>query len=237
MEGNMKKDLVMGTSTVVDGNMSVNWGSEDEVINNRKKFLKKLGLSYSECVMASLMRGTGIRVTDSHDRGKYPECDCLITAQTGLPLMMVTADCFPVVLYEPAEKLLALVHLGYQGTDGRLAEKAVRRLLKMGAECSRLEVFIGPGVRKESYRWKGGEVNQSGDKNWQAFLEIKNGFTHVDIPEYIKKQLADGGIKPENITDSMIDTGRDRNYFSHYRAKRTGEPEGRFATVVMMKPY
>lgn len=47
------KELAVGVSTVEDGNMSVKWGEEKEVESNRDKFLKRLGIEFKDCVLAS----------------------------------------------------------------------------------------------------------------------------------------------------------------------------------------
>lgn len=58
----------------------------------------------------------------------------------------------------------------------------------------------------------------------------KNSFTGCN-----RKQLLDMKVKETNIYTSSIDTFKSPEYFSHYRSVRTGEDEGRFATVVGMK--
>jgi copper oxidase (laccase) domain-containing protein len=51
---------------------------------------------------------------------------------------------------------------------------------------------------------------------------------------YVRKQLDECGVGKEKIEVSEIDTVVNRNYFSHHRSYFTGEPEGRFATVVCL---
>ncbi len=64
--------------------------------------------------------------------------------------------------------------------------------------------------------------------------DLPDGQTTVDIVGYSKRQLIEAGVKEENIEVSDIDTAADSTFFSHYRSKKTGEAEGRFATVVGM---
>ncbi len=231
----MNNEVIIGVSTVADGNMSVNWGDEEIVSSNREQFLQKLGIKIEDCVKASLLSGTEIWVVGNEDKGKMFECDALVTTEKGLPLWMVVGDCLPVVIYDPVIYVVALVHLGWRGVDGKLVNKVIKLLSGLGSQTKDLEIWIGPGIRRESYIWEPEVVVQKDDPLWMPFLENRNGMTHIDLLGYVKTQLIDSGVRSENIEDSGIDTGSDPNYFSHYRSIRTGQPEGRFAVVAILK--
>ncbi len=231
----MNGKLIWGVSNMQDGNMSENWGRFEEVEENRIKFVNKLGINWKDVVLGSLLSGAEINEVKKHDKGVYFEGDGLITRAAGLGLWMVVGDCFPVIMYEPEMKILALVHLGYKGIDLKLAEKMIAKMAEAGGNVDNIQVWIGPGARKDSYIWEPDEVVQRRMPDWQEFLETRQGRMHVDLAGYLKKQLVISGIKKTNIEDSGIDTISDKRYFSHYRSKRTGEPEGRFGVVVMMK--
>ena len=184
-----------------------------------------MGLNLEDFVVMSLVHGTDIVEVGKQNAGTVIEADALITSEVGVGLFMATGDCFPMVVY--TEGKVALVHLGYQGVRKKLAQKIVEKFENIG----NLKVFIGPGSRKESYVFE--EVIQKDEPEWQPFLEKQSdGKTAVDVVGFIKKQLSDVGIK--DIEDCGIDTVKDLNYFSHYRAVRTGEKEGRFATVACL---
>jgi len=240
----MDKRILIGVSTVADGNMSVKWGEKTVVEGNRMKFLDKLGIKYEDCVLASLLGGTEINIVDSGYKKKYIEGDALITKEKGVGLFMVTADCLPVVLYDKTRQILALVHLGWRGVDGKLAIKVIKKLGEFGCKPADIQVWIGPGVKKETYIKYGKKLEEfrkimgeDSFREWQEFLvktPIKDQFG-VDLIGFVWKQLDEMGIKKEQIDVSNVDTIRDTNYFSHYRAGQTGEKEGRFATVAMIK--
>ena len=225
--------LVYATSTAADGNMSLKWGEEKEVWINRGKFLAKSGISIKDCVFTSLVHGTEIKIIGSHDQEKTLEADGFITSDKHVAIWITTGDCFPVVVYDSVRCALALVHLSWQGVDKGLTIKAIQKMVEMGSNPANLGVKIGPGARKESYIFDG-PIAQENDPKWQPFLERQSGGkTAIDLVGFIKKQLAACGV--EKIEDCGIDTAKNKNYFSHYRVVRTGDPEGRFATVAMMK--
>lgn len=220
--------------------MSVNWGEAKEVIENRKKFLAKLGLKYEDMVMASLLNGVEIRKVGKKDKGKYCECDAMITDEVGVGLWMVTADCLPVVFFDRKTGRLALAHLGWRGVNGTLAMKVVRKMVEMGSKVESIRIWIGPGVRKGTYKkWGKGweefkdEVGE-GIKEWEDFLQrTREGFVILDLPGLVVKQLKSLGVEEKMIEVSRVDTVADINYYSHHRVHFTHETEGRFASVAM----
>jgi len=230
------KGVVLGVSRVADGNMSLNWGDRAEVLKNRQFFLERLGLKLENCVTMSLVHGVKIVRVGKGDCGKMLELDGLVTDAIGVGLFMVTADCFPVVVFDPVKKVLAMVHAGKVGVGRKIITRLIEMLNKSGSKSGDLQVWIGPGIRKESYRWWETEkVKEKNDPDWKPFLETINGAIQIDVLGYIRKQLADSGVKDQNIEDCGIDTMVDINFFSHYRSGQTGEKEGRFATVAMLK--
>ncbi len=235
----MNQDLIINTSTFADGNMSLNWGEKLEVEKNRKRFLGKSGIKIEDCVYASLLGGTKINTVGREDKGKFIEGDALITTQKGVALFMVTGDCLPVAFFDPTKKILAMAHLGWKGVDLRLAEKVMKRLKEVGANTEQVRVFIGPGVRKDTYIKYGEKLEffkKNTGKAWKDFLvNMPDKKVGLDLVGYVIRQLVGAGVKEKNINVSDIDTIADKNYFSHYRAGMTGEKEGRFATVLMRK--
>jgi polyphenol oxidase len=192
-------------SRVGDGNMSLKYGDKETVIKNRQKFLGNI-----DPVILSLSGGTEIAEVTKNDCGKMIEADAAITNEVGVGLFMVVGDCFPVVIFDPTKNMLAMVHCGRSGIEGKIVNRVIERLSDKGVNASNLVVKIGPGIRKESY-----VVDEQ----------------HIDLLGLLMKQLDECGVKSENIEDCGIDTYEDTNYFSHYRAKRNNQSEGRFGVV------
>ena len=218
-------------SRVEDGNLDFRFGVKGEVMENRKKFLVKIGMRTENFVVLRVTHGDGMEIVRGKDRGREVDADALVTGERAVGMMLLTADCIPVIIGDESAGVLGLVHLGWQGVDKELVTKVVEKMNSLGGRD--LRAVIGPGVRKESYVFEG-RIVQANDSKWQPFLEKQGGGrTAIDLVGFIKKQLVDCGVK--RIEDCGIDTAKNKNYFSHYRAVRTGELEGRFATVVMMK--
>ncbi len=233
-------NLVYEFSSVEDGNMSFLWGEEEEVLKNRENFLQKLAVDPKKCAVMSVWDENIIgEVTCDTSMGigkeKSIKADALITQEKGIALFLLTADCLPIVLFDPIKEIVALVHAGWKSTDARLCARVIEALGKQyGSKPADIIVGIGPGIHKESYVFTNNTREYSSE--WDSFLKyVPGGGVAVDIVGYNVKQLLGAGIPRGNIEVSEIDTGSDTRFFSHHRAKKTGEKEGRFATVVMMK--
>ncbi|MFH1749946.1 MAG: polyphenol oxidase family protein [bacterium] len=229
------KNLVHGISTKTDGNMSFNWGLKEEVIKNRKKFLKTLRVNPKKCIVMQLehknrildvvqrFAGRGILQTDA------PVADCLITKEKNLFLFLLTADCLPIIFFDPSKKTLALAHLGWKNTDTKFCQNIIKKLKKLGSDPKNIIVGIGPGIHKESYI-KGRDIPK-----WKKFVrKVDEKKFQINLIGYNKQQLLDSGVPETNIEISPINTVKSKNFFSHYYAKKTGKKEARFATIVGM---
>lgn len=234
--------VLYATSTIADGNMSMRYGDHAEVVHHRERFLEKKGGSLDECVVMQLEHGDVVTRVGATDRGKGARtwgegifAEALMTNEPGVTLFMLTADCLPLAYYDPKHHAIALAHLGWKPTDLHLALKVVEEMHKeFGSDPADIRVTIGPGIRKESYIQK--EVLQKESSKWKYFLkEMSNGETSINLVGYNIAVLVAAGIDTKHITSSTVDTVKDPNYFSHYRATRTGEPEGRFATILGLK--
>jgi len=233
--------LVHGISTKKEGNMSFRWGKEEEVLKNRESFLKQLGISLGDCVNLSLQHEAEVIKVSSKDKGKgmYKQDgvpgDALITKEKGLFLSLLTADCLPIIFYDQKKEVIALCHAGWKSVDKKIVQKVVDVFIKdYGSEPRDIFVAIGPAVHKESYKFS--NPVQKELPGWEGFLEdLSDGQTAVDLIGYTVKQLMEAGVLKENIEINEVDTAVDSEFFSHYRSVRTGETEGRFATVVAIR--
>jgi YfiH family protein len=236
--------LIHGFSTVTEGNMSFRYGSKLQVVDFREKFLKKLAIDTDSCVAMFNVHGDETVVVSRKQAGKGMKSlktalkvDSLITSQRGLCLFLLIADCLPVIMYDPENKVLGLVHAGWKGVDQEIVKKVIKKLKDhCGVSSSDLIVGLGPAARKESFVKE--DPSQLSDLRWKGYLHPVSpaGYYQVDYVGLCVKQLIDVGVRKENVFDCKIDTVKDKRFFSHYRDLQKGwKDQGRFACVVGIK--
>ncbi len=224
--------------------MSFKWTKcASELIKSRSHFLAKHGLELKNCILPSLTHEDQIVIVYEEDKGKGMsdpdtriEAEALITNTPNLGLCIITADCFPVIYYDPEEKVIALAHLGWKPAGKGLAAQVVKKMQsEFNSKPNNLKVYIGPGIHTNSYRYD--KPLQQNFPEWKPYLKpIPNtNELSIDLLGFIVNQLKEVGVDESNLEISTIDTATNLNFYSHYRSKKTGEAEGRFITVVALK--
>lgn len=218
-----QKSILHGVSTTAFGNMDFRFGDKNEVINNRKKFFEKLRIPYDRSVFIEVIHGTKIiKVTSSLcGVGNYSQmsalkADALITNEKNIALVLLTADCVPVIMYDNTNQILALVHVSRHNSRQAFVQKVLSNLKsEYSVNITDLKIYLGPSIKKSSY----------------LLPDYPDGY---DLIGDTLTQLQLKGAKKDNIFVDDIDTCKSDDFFSHYRSVRSKEAEKRFATVVML---
>lgn len=80
---------------------------------------------------------------------RIPATDALVTNQPGICLMVLSADCVPVLLFEPEKRVVAAVHAGWRGTAANIVVETVRVMQEnFGCDPQRVVAAIGPSIGK-----------------------------------------------------------------------------------------
>jgi hypothetical protein len=162
----------------------------------------------------------------------------LITNQPGICLCVQTADCVPVLLFDPKEKVISVVHAGWRGTVKRIAEEAVQKMIsKYGSSAENILALIGPSIGPEVYE-VGDEVVRQVHRNIpgaeKTLMKGKNEKFHFNLWKANRNILLDSGLMPENIQIAgECSFSENEKYFS---ARRDGAETGRIVSGIMMIP-
>lgn len=230
-------------SSKSDGNTKPEWGPLDETQQAVKKLAKATELDVSHVVVMDVGADQGtwdeiVDVTSAEGRGVVDPkeriaADALVTNVPNVGLLLPVADCNAVAIHDPVHNVLAVVHLGWQSTVAELATKIVQYLQgKHHSSAPDLRIYLSPAIKAESYVFA--EVSQVDDPAWKDFLRKTDKGYGVDLPGYNRQRFIDAGVLPEHIEVSSVNTATSDNYYSHYRAVRNDEPEGRFALLARL---
>lgn len=194
---------------------SMNLGSTrgddpDCVKENYRRFCAAIGADVHRVVMTNQIHSTIIRTATSSDikNDLYdPEgydCDGLITNEPGLALTIFSADCIPVLLYDPAKRVIAAVHAGWRGTAGNIAGKAVRLMQEnYGSKSEDILTSIGPGISQCCFETHAdvpdAMVEVLGDLATPYIAYLENGKFKVDLKGINSALLIRAGVSPEHV--------------------------------------
>lgn len=214
------------------------------VLENRKRAASALSVSAEQVLFPSQVHGDRVSQVSGcwprvFGREDPPEADGLFTEERGLFLGILTADCVPILLYDPGHPAVGVVHAGWRGTEKGIAGKAVRRMHEaFGCRPAEVLAALGPAIGPCCY--------VVGDEVACAFLEgdSQSGpFLHPEGPHQWKLNLAGinrhqlirEGVGPNHITDLSCCTCCRSDLFFSVRAE--GEPTGRQITLIGLRQH
>ncbi|MEA2018981.1 MAG: peptidoglycan editing factor PgeF [Campylobacterota bacterium] len=201
----------------------------NQVNNAREKLSKKHNydnkkLHYMEQIHSSIVKN----ISSSKNPQK---CDALITNQKNTPLMVMVADCIPILFYDNIKKVIAVAHAGRAGTFENIAKDTIDKMMKdYSSNPNNIEIILGPSIQKCCYEVSQELVNITSKKFGDKFVNNRN----IDLQGINKKQLLEKGIKKENINISDICTKcSNQPYFSYRKDSKCG----RFAGIIMLPSF
>jgi YfiH family protein len=186
---------------------------------------------------AFLRQVHGAAVLTAERAGLAGEGDVVVTDHAGLPVAIVTADCVPLVVYDPAGRRLALAHAGWRGTAQFAAGAAVSALVRAGGAPATFVAAIGPSIGACCY-----EVDEpvmarfdaAFPGRWTAWAAATTpGKWMLDLWRANLDQLTMAGLDPARIDSARLCTSCRHELFFSYRR---GRGQGRLVVVASVRP-
>jgi len=238
-----------GVSSGVYESLNLAHRAGDDPIKVRENYTiicRALGISIDDIVCSNQVHETYIRVATSKDRGglyspgqlakKNPyHADGLITLTPGLALMIFTADCVPILLYDPMKRAIGAVHAGWRGTVSDIASTAVRKMeSEFGCVPADVKAAIGPCISKCCYETDADVADAIRlalpDATDDCFTQHGDKYM-VDLKKVNYLLLRNAGLIDIVISEECTSCSSDK-YWSH---RKTNGKRGSQAAVIAMK--
>ena len=200
--------------------------SRETVLKNRQGLVRSV--SGRELPVAILRQVHSDRVVKASKAllADPPQGDGWVSGEPELLVAIQTADCLPVLIVDPQQRVVAAIHAGWRGTIQRIAAKALRRMqTEFGSHPGSCLAVVGPAIRRCCYE-VGEEVVEAFAKEFEAsaglFSETPGSKATrcnsqcVDLAEACRSQLLDAGMVAEKIfTDGPCTACEKERFFSH----------------------
>ena len=162
--------------------------------------------------------------------------DALITKEPNVCIGVTTADCVPLIFYDPQLEVIAVAHAGWRGTCGRIAEKVVKRMQEeFVSHPQHINVVIGPSISGTVYN-VGNELIDNFSSAGFPVAEIfntNNELIYLDLWRANQWLLESMGVPADHIQISEICTYTQHEKF--FSARRLGLKSGRMLSAIMLK--
>ncbi|MGW5923349.1 peptidoglycan editing factor PgeF [Nocardia fluminea] len=212
-------------------NLGDHVGDDPEAVRrNRIRLAEGIGLSPDRLVWMEQVHGRTVEIVDGPRTEPVPVTDALVTTVPGLALVVLTADCVPILLSDDEAGVIAAVHAGRIGARIGIVPRVLEAMVSVGARVDRIGAFLGPAASGRQY-----EVPAAMRADVEAHLPGSATTTvrktpGLDLRAGIRQQLTEAGVA--GIAVDPRCTIEDKTLFSH----RRGAPTGRIAGVIWMDP-
>lgn len=215
-------------SDKTDGNLAYHVGDiKENVDKNRQKLALKYDYKDENLCYMNQIHSANVVVVDENSPKYIDNCDALITKTKNLPLMVMIADCIPILMFDEVKGVIAAIHAGRNSTFLKISEITAKEMIEnFSCKTENIKVIMGPSIQKCCYEVND-ELKNIVEESFGKEFVIGN---NIDLQGINKKLLENLGIK--NIEISSICTKcSNKPFFSYRKEKNTG----RFAGVITFK--
>ncbi|MFB9683627.1 peptidoglycan editing factor PgeF [Amycolatopsis plumensis] len=197
---------------------------EGNVYANRKRLASELGLAEDKLAWMEQVHGRTATVVDGTETAAAEATDALVTATPGVALVVLVADCVPILLADAEAGVVSAVHAGRVGARVGVVPAAVEAMRSAGAEVGRIEALLGPAICGDCYEVPA-EMAADVEKHVPgSACKTRKGTPGLDLRAGLWRQLADLGVGKIGVDPRC--TNEDKTLFSYRRDGTTGRIAG-----------
>jgi len=195
----------------------------DRVQANRRRALMAVGGSLESWTGARQVHSATPAYADASRRGAgwdspasvIPDADAVWTGSPDVTVVVLTADCVPIVLADPSGRRVAAVHAGWRGMIGGVVERTVEAM----GDAERLVAYVGPSIGPCCYE-VGDDVAAPATERFGDVVRTAGGSTRLDLWACALRALGGAGVR--EVWPSALCTRSENNRFFSHRAGSPG---------------
>jgi polyphenol oxidase len=214
-------------STTDDGNLAYHVNDiKENVDKNRETVAKLLGYKKEDLVYMNQVHGNNVQVVSKNSPKLIDNCDAIITNEKDLPLMVMVADCIPILIFDEIQGVIAAIHAGRNSTFLKITQITANKMInEFNCKVENMKVIMGPSIHKCCYEVSEELLNIVKTSFGEKFCDGKN----IDLHGINIMLLEDLGIKHIRVSDICTKCSNEP-FFSFRKNNRTG----RFAGIITL---
>lgn len=230
-----------GVSTGTQSSLNLAHGRGDSMENveeNLRILANVLDYDPEKYVMTLQTHSDIVRVVTEADcngfcHRNYPECDGLVTNTPGVTLLVFTADCTPILFYDPVTGAVGAAHAGWRGTAKAIASKVVQAMVEnFGCQPENIRAAIGPNIARchfETDRDVPDAMVAAFGEEAARYIERRGEKYYLDLKAINALVLRRAGVQHIEISEACTYCESDR-FWSHRVTKGERGSQGAVIT-------
>lgn len=224
-----KKELEFVKIAITKNNMDAK--NLDDIQNTFKNIFNLKNLTKNKQIHSNI-----VNVIDKNNIGSIIDGDALITNEKNVPLLILTADCVPIILVDTVNKAIGVVHAGWRGTYGKICQETIKKMQQnYNTESKDIIAIIGPSIGSCCY-----EVSYDLIDKFKKILQntneeiykIKDKKYYLDLWKINTQMLEEFGVLESNILNMDICTScKCETFYSYRKHDKTQKRIGTFIEI------
>lgn len=204
-------------------NLGAHVGDDPQAVEDNRALLR-LALPATP-LWLDQVHGTEVWDADWTPAALRPRADAAVTTQPGRVLVIMTADCLPVIMADEQGHVLGVAHAGWRGLAAGVLENTLATMRQRAPDASEWRAWIGPAISQAHF--------EVGDEVYEAFVDSdarlamyfaadpSRGRWRADLPSIARHRLFHAGVQQIECSGHCTyeDSGR---FFSYRRESCTG---------------
>jgi YfiH family protein len=203
-------------------NLSGMVGDSAEAVEENWRRARQFIGAATQVAMVRQVHGNTVHVVTRESAKARPAGDGMVTAQRGVVLGVLSADCVPILMIDAKAQVAGAFHAGWRGVLAGIARTGLSAMLSVGASLSRIRVALGPSIGPCCFEVDVELANRFACEVEGAAAhrrEGRPGKAYLDLRAIITEQLLRAGLRPDAITHAGPCTRcAAREYFSRRAA-------------------
>ena len=223
-------------------NLGIHRGDKPEnVLKNYEILGNALGFIPEQTVLSKQTHTDIVRKVGAEDWGtglfkpEFPPCDGLITNTPGTALVVFTADCTPVLLWDSVTGAVGAVHAGWRGTAAGIAGKAVQAMAEQfGCRPENIKAAIGPNIGQCCFETDADvpeAIRNAYGPEAEGYIEKKNEKYYVNLKAVNALDLQRAGVTDISVSDCCT-VCQNHRFWSH---RVVGNQRGSQGAIIVCK--
>ena len=208
-------------------NLALHVGDDDAaVLANRQQLADTIGLPLDRMRFMEQIHSPTVTVVTGDSEDPVEASDAIVTTERDLALVVLTADCVPLLLSDDVTGIIAAVHAGRMGARNGIVSKTIKVMQELGATPAHMHALLGAAASGAHY-----EVPEDMAADVESRLpgsrtKTAKGTVGLDLRAGLTRQLLAHGVQKIDADPRCTISNQDGTFFSHRREGTTGRQAG-----------